>query len=498
MQRFLEGAANRHGFAHRLHRGGERLFSAREFFKGEARNFGDDIINGRLERGRRCAACNIVVDLVERVADRELGRDTRNREAGCFGRQSRGARHARVHLDHDHAAGCRINRELHVRATRFNANLAQYGQRGVAHDLVFFIGERQCRGHRDGITCVHAHRVNVFNRADDDAVVRFIANHFHLVFFPAQHAFLDQHFIGWGSINAALDDFDEFRLIISNAAAGATHGERGADNGGQADVGECFKRLRQCLDMVRARRIQPDLGHRVAEQLAVFGLVDGFGGRADHLDIVFFQDAHFLERERAVQRRLAAHGREQRIGALFLDDLCDDFRRDRLDIGAVRHVGVGHDGGGVRVDEDDAVALLLQRFHGLCAGIIELAGLADHNRACANDQDRGYIGALWHGARSLNLQLPPCVDHIIAHIKKGRASWPIKRPERVLAGQILDVALRRFDEPHSASICGSPESPNREGKSLHFQGKIVSYPPKVEAQFWARLPLSQPVRVLTA
>ncbi len=52
LQRFLEGAADRHDFAHRFHRGGEGRIGAGEFLEGKARDLGDDIIDGRLE-GRR-------------------------------------------------------------------------------------------------------------------------------------------------------------------------------------------------------------------------------------------------------------------------------------------------------------------------------------------------------------------------------------------------------------------------------------------------------------
>jgi hypothetical protein len=62
--------------------------------------------------------------------------------------------------------------------------------------------------------------------------------------------------------------------------------------------------------------------------------------------------------------------------------------RDRLDIGRVGKLRIGHDRRRVGVDQDDPVALLLQRLAGLGAGIIELARLADDDRAGADDQDR--------------------------------------------------------------------------------------------------------------
>ncbi|MGC3980829.1 MAG: hypothetical protein QM808_06195 [Steroidobacteraceae bacterium] len=71
---------------------------------------------------------------------------------------------------------------------------------------------------------------------------------------------------------------------------------------------------------------EADLVHRVAETLAILGLVDGVGIGADHLHAELLQRAVVEQRQRAVQRGLAAHGREHRIGALLLDDLGDDFR----------------------------------------------------------------------------------------------------------------------------------------------------------------------------
>ena len=122
------------------------------------------------------------------------------------------------------------------------------------------------------------------------------------------------------------------------------------------------------------------------------------GVGADHLDIVAVEHAHAAQRQRGVERGLAAHGRQQRVRPLLGDDLGHHFRRDRLDIGGVGQLRIGHDGGRVGVDQDDAVALLLQRLAGLGAGIVELAGLADDDRAGADDQDRLDVGASWHGA----------------------------------------------------------------------------------------------------
>ena len=81
--------------------------------------------------------------------------------------------------------------------------------------------------------------------------------------------------------------------------------------------------------------------------------------------------------------------------ALYLgNDLFDHFGSDRLDVGGVGELRVGHDRGRVAVDQHDAVALLAQRLAGLGAGVVELAGLADDDRPGAEDQNTLYIGSL--------------------------------------------------------------------------------------------------------
>ena len=360
----------------------------------------------RLERRRRRPAGDVVLDLVERVADRELGGDLGDRKAGRLRGQRRRARHARVHLDHHEPPVGRIDRELHVRAAGLNPDLAQHRDRGVAHDLIFLVGERQRRRHRDRVAGMHAHRIDVFDRADDDAIVVLVAHHLHLVLLPAQHRFFDQHFAGRGGVDAALDDLDEFLFVVGDAAAGAAERERGPDDGRQPDIVERLQGLDQRLYLMRSRRREADLLHRLAEQLAVFGLVDGFGGRADHLHVVLFQHAHAPQRQRGVERGLPAHGRQQRKAAgnriAFLgDDLGDDLRRDRLDISRVRQIRIGHDGRRIGIDQNDPIALGLQRLARLRARIIKFAGLADNDRPGADDQDRGDVGPLGHIFRSV-------------------------------------------------------------------------------------------------
>ena len=53
----------------------------------------------------------------------------------------------------------------------------------------------------------------------------------------------------------------------------------------------------------------------------------------------------------------------------------------------VRFAHQHHDGRRVAVDQDDLVTLFAQGLAGLGAGIVELTGLADDDRAGADDED---------------------------------------------------------------------------------------------------------------
>ena len=145
------------------------------------------------------------------------------------------------------------------------------------------------------------------------------------------------------------------------------------------------------------RTFQAYVDHGVAELLAILGLGDNVLVGADHLDIKSFQGPGPGQFHCHIQSRLPAHGRQQGIGFFVFDDPFKNLGLDRLDVSGVGQTGIGHDGGRVGIDQDHPVAFFFKRLAGLGAGIVELAGLADNDGPGADDEDRGDIGALWHG-----------------------------------------------------------------------------------------------------
>ena len=401
LHRLLEGPPDRHDFADRLHLRGQARIGGRELLEGETRDLGHDIVDGRLERCRRQATGDLVAQLVEGVADRELGRHLGDRETGRLGGQCRRARHARIHLDDDDAAIVGIDAELDIGTTGIDADLAQHCDRGIAQALVFLVGQGLRRRNRDRVAGVHAHRIEVLDRADDDAVVRGVADDLHLELLPAEHRLLDEDLVDRRQVESALDDLLELLAIVGNAAPRTAEGETRPDNCGIADLGLRFERSFEAAHDLGLRALETDFTHGHAKQLAILGHADRLARRTDHLDAVSVEHAAIGQVERAVQRGLAAHGRQQRVGPLLGDDLLDHARVDRLDVDDVRRFRIGHDRRRIRVDQDDPIALVLERLAGLGPRIVELAGLADDDRARADDEDGAQISSFWHQTRLL-------------------------------------------------------------------------------------------------
>ena len=308
LQTFVDRAANGHRLTHGFHRGGEVGFRAGKFLERKTRDLGHDIVDRGFKTGGRHLG-DIVVQLVQSIANGEFRGDLGDGKAGGLGRQSRGAGNTGVHLDHHHAAIRRVDRPLHVRATRLYPDLAQDGDAAVAHDLIFLVGQRQSRGHSDAVAGMDAHRVDVLDRADDDGVVRFVTNHLHLEFLPSKQRLVDQNLRDGRGLKPRLHDRFIVVAVIGHTAPGAAKGIGGADDRWQADVFDGAERFCHARrDVILARRqfrgrddrglrvFQTDAVHRLAEQLAIFCHFYGFALGPDKLNLVLVQYAHVGQR----------------------------------------------------------------------------------------------------------------------------------------------------------------------------------------------------------
>ena len=262
---------------------------------------------------------------------------------------------------------------------------------------------------------MHAHGVEIFDGADDDAVILAVAHHLHFEFLPTEHRLFQEHLVGWRGIQTALADVQELLAVVGDTAAAAAEGEGWPQNGREADVGLHLACRFQIVHQHRTRRVEPDARHGAAKELAILGLVDGFPRGADHLNAEGREHPFPIQIQRAVERRLPAHRGQQRLRALLFDNLRERTPVNGLDVGGIGHIGIGHDGGGVRVGEHDPIALLAQRLAGLRPGVIELAGLADDDGPGADDEHALDVAAFRHpqlpvttpGAVTAALMRPP-------------------------------------------------------------------------------------------
>jgi hypothetical protein len=138
--------------------------------------------------------------------------------------------------------------ELDVAPAGVDADAADDVDADVPHVLVLAVGQRQCGGDGDRVTRVHAHRVDVLDRADDDRVVRVVAHELELVLLPAQDRLLEQDLGRRARLQPVADEADEVCFGVREARAQAAHGERRADD---ERVPEVLRELLRLLQGVR-------------------------------------------------------------------------------------------------------------------------------------------------------------------------------------------------------------------------------------------------------
>ena len=139
---------------------------------------------------------------------------------------------------------------------------------------------------------MHAHRVKVFDRTNDDALILMVAHDLHLVLFPTQETFFDQDLGGGRGIETGLHHLFILFSIVGDAATGTTQCKAGPnDNGELAD--QFISRgegITQIVYRSGFGHIQTDLDHGLLKDVAGFALFNGLRFGADHFDSIFFED----------------------------------------------------------------------------------------------------------------------------------------------------------------------------------------------------------------
>src|SRR5438552_10533952 len=234
---------------------------------------------------------------------------------------------------------------------------------------------------------MHAHRIDVLHVAYGDARVRAVAHDLVFDLLPSKERSLDKHLHDWRGRHPTRHASRQLRGIVRDATPGAAESEGRTDD---ERVSNARCECERLLDRVGGDRFRDGLADReekLFERLAVFGLLDRGEGRAEKSHSKALEYTGLGELHREVEAGLPAKRREEPARPLSFDDSLEDLDGKRLEVGDVRHAGVGHDRRGIGVDEDGLDAFLAERAASLRSGVVELRRLADENRPAPDDQD---------------------------------------------------------------------------------------------------------------
>ena len=147
------------------------------------------------------------------------------------------------------------------------------------------------RGGAERVAGMHAHRVDVLDRADGDHLSLRIADDFEFELFPAEHALFYEHLGNRACCESARYNRAQFLDVVYQPAACAAHGVCRAQHAGITELigdGNSF------LDGMRnlaASHLNTEFGHGLLEHVAVFSAFYCVYRRSDDFDAVLVKHA---------------------------------------------------------------------------------------------------------------------------------------------------------------------------------------------------------------
>ena len=142
--------------------------------------------------------------------------------------------------------------------------------------MIFTVSQCLNRRDRDRIPRVHAHRVDIFDRANNDAIVFVIADNFKFVFLPSKCALVDEHLTNHAGGKSATNDVLEFFHVVCDATTAAAKCERGTNDRWQADLFQKYTRVFDVCDGLRMRLMQSKPTNDFAKRFAIFRAANRF------------------------------------------------------------------------------------------------------------------------------------------------------------------------------------------------------------------------------
>ena len=149
-----------------------------------------------------------------------------------------------------------------------------------------------------------------------------------------------------------------------------------------------FKTFEKGVGDVTGGYVHAYLDDVIPECFAVFCKFDRGDIYSNEAYVVFLPDSTFVGFYSQVQGSLSTHGGQYGINMALFEDLDDAIYREGEQIDMVCRHGIGHDRGGVAVDEADFDTFFPQGAGGLCARVIKFARLSYDDGSATDDQYR--------------------------------------------------------------------------------------------------------------
>ena len=291
LERLFEVLSNAHNFAHGTHLGSQLILHAFELLKRPAGELDHHIVAVRhiFIKSSVLAAR----DILQSKSRCQHGGYQSDRESGRLGSQGGRAGSTRVNLDNDDTVRYRVMGELYICSAD---NLYGFHNliRLLLHALLTFLGNGQHRRRTEGITCVHAQRIDVLDKADSDHVAFHIADNLKLQLFPAKNRLFHQHLSHKTGLQSSCHDCLQFFFIINQTAAGAAHSIGRTENHRITELLSDGKTVLHTVGNLASGHLDAQLVHGLLKLDAVLAALNSVYLHADYLHVIFIQNSFFI------------------------------------------------------------------------------------------------------------------------------------------------------------------------------------------------------------
>ena len=241
--------------------------------------------------------------------------------------------------------------------------------------MIIGVTERLRRSDNNGLSRMDTQRVEVLHVTNGDTVVKAVAHHLILHFFPSTQGFFHKHLRGEGE--SFLNQHIQFFFIVTEAGTQSTKRVCSADNHRITQFGSSTTGINGIFYGFAFNSLYIDFIQFMNENLTIFRIDNGLHGSTENFYTIFLKNSVFVEGNTAVQCRLSTKGKHNAIRTFFFDDFLYKIRSDRQEINLVGNAFRSLHSSDIRVDKNGVDTFFFQGFECLAAGVVELTCLAD-------------------------------------------------------------------------------------------------------------------------